>query len=72
MAKGDVNKTLYYKYRTGSNASGNPVYGTQRFSRVNINATDDECYNTLNALSKLSHYATGTIELYLDRTEDLN
>lgn len=71
MAKGDVNKALYYKYVTDTK-NGKPVYGSQRFNRVNINATDDECYNTLNALSKLSHYATGTIELYLDRTEDLN
>lgn len=72
MAKGDVNKTLYYKYATGTNSNGSTVYGTQRFSRVNVSATDDECYNTLNALSKLSHYATGTIELFLDRTEQLN
>lgn len=71
MAKGDVNKTLYYKYVTGTK-NGASVYSTQRFSRVNLNATDDQCYNTLNALAELCHYNDEPILFYLDRTEELN
>lgn len=58
--------SMIMKYKTGTNEKGDDIFGSQRFSNLRLDITDDELYEVGQALSGLM----STDAIYIRKQQD--
>lgn len=61
VSSNPVSSSLSLKYKSGIDATGKDVFSVKKFANVKVGATDQDVFDTANALAPLMQYPIAEI-----------